>query len=697
MDIKQKIEDLASRASMALKGDSELFLEAKEELISHLEDKVDHLRHEGLSEEDAWSNAVKCFGSPSEISESLLSANLKRIKLRALSRLVIRYCFFPTSLLCFFWVLSFIFPYGLDKNYTNSSFWAEDLDEYLELSSESSFLIYGDMSRKTIEQQQRAIWEKFPGNKMYFSNYFTHLLAKRENYSLDYLIKECSFGENLEPENARYNLILGYLFLEKAYEGFGTDEEKLIDRKLLDQAVGELKKVMVKTHYNHYGLEVVRERVELFPEVEDLVGRLHRLSYAAGMILPDVSCIRSLTNFLPKYFKLLEQEGKLNEVESLVDFCLHSAKLLHDNSTTLIELLVGRSLINIWKRDYASVYDKIGMEEKRKEMEALVLAVNKEFEMREDDLEKGKSLEDKLKKEAGILVGMLMPAVSEAGGRFVNFDFTWIRWIEFIQGEKVVLGILVFLFLLFSISFYIIGWRWRFSKRLDSIPVMLIPRWPFWIYFIGLCFVLPLFLYYFYSRLTVLSGREYSITYLYHRYILEAVLLISFILFSFWRCIKVYLDHRFLALRINVPKSSKKMNVIIWSLLLVGTAIALMIRDQSEFSQWISTYLASVIFLILFFTSIILFIRFIFVKLDYIQYYTSMARTLAPVFALGLSICAVITIPYLSYHEIRCFQKDEVVGRNGLFFQAEYDMVLDMKKRFKKVIQNHKDSLTEKI
>ena len=119
-----------------------------------------------------------------------------------------------------------------------------------QLSAEKQFLLFGDTTRKTRSAQERAIWEKYPENKIYYANYLRILLGDYQKedsgISFDYLEKEIRRGEELDPDNAFYNYILAAVLFKRGAEWeskLNKDEEWIIkDKVLVDSAIAELNK-----------------------------------------------------------------------------------------------------------------------------------------------------------------------------------------------------------------------------------------------------------------------------------------------------------------------------------------------------------------------------------------------------------------------------------------------------------------------
>ena len=97
--------------------------------------------------------------------------------------------------------------------------------------------------------RQKAIWERFPENKVYLANYIQCLINDSRR---DYVFSEICKARSIEPENAAYDYILCGLLLEEALEPAPTADKTELTRTLLsssrpskaDQANGRTEKGM---------------------------------------------------------------------------------------------------------------------------------------------------------------------------------------------------------------------------------------------------------------------------------------------------------------------------------------------------------------------------------------------------------------------------------------------------------------------
>ncbi len=687
MKADQEIDELIIRATASLKDDQEIHVEVQNELRCHLLDKMDELTTEDLEAEQVTEQAIKSFGSTEEISKDLLSANLLRMKLRSIAKIAIRYCVFPMAVLCFLWT----YQLGLSSFSVNTGQHILNIpmvqmgNEFAHLTKDQLFLIKGDLSRKTVAEQQRAIWEKHPESKMYFANYFTHLLSSNDKQDHDHLIVECTLGQKVDPTNVRYDITLAHLYLEKAYEAFGQDQQKLVFPSYEEMAIQLLIKAIKKDSYKSYSKELMKEKNKFLPEVDNFAKNITRISHAAGILLPDLLRFRTITRYLPEYIKS-NGDKNIENTKTLMQFWLKSTVWLYKGSCSLIEILVGGACLKVGKDEYLPLYKKYDMSKEHFEMQSFINAFEKEFDYKEGN----KADDIKIKKEASILTAMLLPSLDRFGIELTSIDFKSGRWVEYILLEKAVLVGLIFILIICSITCYTISWRWKLSKKFNHTPLLLVPKLSIWLNVIFISIILPIALYYIYTRFTNISGRNYSISYLYYRHALESNLFLALVLFSYWHTIKIHLDNRLTELNIEVPlQSNKVFKYCFIGLIILGIGTVLLTYDRGDTSKTLSIIIGSLLSLMIFLTVCNLLKRFLFPKAEHRMYYSCIARTMAPIFSIGLILISVIAGPYLTKSEYKHLMNDKVIGssKNVGMTLVEDNLIEDLQKRFTALLQ----------
>ena len=183
---KVKIEKLLDNLTLGLKADPEIQLDVKSELRSHLEEKIEEGIKAGLSEAESEAKALKSFGDTIQISDGIADANSAKMSFKARLKVFARILLIPAVIICA--LISFepsrlkigflpdIFtapPNNNDGLSNGRVFWL--FERY---TPEEKLILYGDRSRKSNADRQKAIWERFPENKIYLANYIIHLLAE---------------------------------------------------------------------------------------------------------------------------------------------------------------------------------------------------------------------------------------------------------------------------------------------------------------------------------------------------------------------------------------------------------------------------------------------------------------------------------------------------------------------------------------
>ena len=227
---KAKIEKLLDNLTLGLKADPEIRLDVKSELRSHLEAKIEEGIQSGLSEKESEKQALKSFGDTIQISDGIADANSSKMSFKARLKVFAGILLVPAVIVCA--LISFdpismelnLSPFTWGSNPTgcfnisnkhNKVFWF--FERY---TPEEKLILYGDKSKKTLVERQKAIWKRFPNNKMYLANYIIILLSsKKDNQAWrEKMFSELKMAEQKDPENALYNYITTGLLLEKACE-----------------------------------------------------------------------------------------------------------------------------------------------------------------------------------------------------------------------------------------------------------------------------------------------------------------------------------------------------------------------------------------------------------------------------------------------------------------------------------------------
>jgi len=518
-----RLEKLVSDCTHPLADDPELERDIAQELRSHLMEKCEDLSRQGLSEEEVVDKATKEFGDILEISESLYKVNLSRFRFRATLRLAAKLAFFPLLLLGLYWALNFsllesvsTFYKGISQDAGGAAFQkvfshAADptmhniLKRSRKLSKDEMLIVFGDTSIENKSDEiarQKAIWGRFPENKVYFANYIQQLL---DDSNQDYALSEITMAGSIEPENAAYDYLRCGLLLKEALEVSSsvsnTDPPEryyvLVDRQKLDQAMVELKKGMVKPYYRLYTQDLYRERIRILNLSQDYTGQLLRMLLSSQIRLPALSIQKNILRAIPYYVHLLQAEGKQDEGEFYLDAWKHIASQFNDDAFTILDQLVIGAGLQAQLNSALYRHDE-------KRAEELKIAVEPMATWREKHAKGEKVL---LEKHSGILSRMFLPALMDDASaakylgpeRYVTYSLMDSAALA-AQGGLILLFLLCAAVLLFFL--YLKGQR----------PYLILLPWKIAIKILLLGLLLPIGLYLLYSRTDLLGGHNYALS-----------------------------------------------------------------------------------------------------------------------------------------------------------------------------------------
>lgn len=657
------IQRVATSATEGLKDDTELRLDVQQELISHIEDAVASCREDGMSETESVSEGLKAFGSVTDIAAELVSANRSRMRMRQLARLAMRALLVPASLAVAFWILAESIDAGRTAKAISAisdygSLSNEDMGRMLcrdGISKEAAFLFWGDQSLKTDVERQRSIWEQDPTNKVFYGNYISILTAKQAPHKieeLDAFEKEVRRGEELDPDNARYNYLLAGVMMDLASDLDYVDPEygkseppvlKVHDRELLDRAMAEMLKGGAKPFMDTYSSTMQALRFAELPRERSMVEHIGRIGFAAGMLLPDVTRQRNLARASSQYAKLLIAEGKEREAVPYLEAVLPMAKKGFEQSGTLIESLVSFAIARTASNNVA-VLEQIGEKEKAAEMSQVsraVVAVHDDYKAR---ISSGDShADDLVMNHGGILHGLLLPALGETVD---EQDLAPGRSLEQTIMEKGWLTAFIAALLVLMLGFFAVSLSLRYTRDGESAPILLLPNAEQLLRVIVYSVLIPLGLFYIYTRHTDLAGREYSMR-IWPRFFAELHLLTVVMLSVAAYQMQKLVDSRCRELGLETPGSRNYFIMFLISLIPFGLIVWAIAGHRNT-----------------------------------AMFRGTVARSLIPILAMIIVLVGTCTHPYLINRETRFVQNDGILGipEEGGFTRIEAHVTKQLNK-----------------
>jgi hypothetical protein len=413
------------------------------------------------------------------------------------------------------------------------------------LTEAQRFLLAGDTSRDTRPEQQRAIWEAHPENRVYLGNYITALAAASGSLPPGLFREELSAARKIEPDNARFDYLEAAQLLDEAAEirseKTGENEDgkartefslEVRSREQLDEAMAILQRGLGKPYWRRYSADMLAEQLSVLGPPRRLVDLVQRTAIAASTLLPDLAKIKTLARANWLYAELLIAEGKIEEADRYLKGWNPLAKQVTEDSFTLIDVLVATAVVNDAAERIPPLFHKIDRpadaESTSTAAAAIAKPVNDWREQRRLAREAAPSNrqprnEAVLQERAGVLASLLLPAL----GQWPEAqDYRAGRMLEYtVFTEFVIAVVLLSLFLAMLIG-GLLAWRWRLFRRPgEPPPPILIPNAAETIRIMLIGVVLPLALFFVVTRCVPWSGHSYSMRVAGHKLMAEFGLL----------------------------------------------------------------------------------------------------------------------------------------------------------------------------
>jgi hypothetical protein len=717
MSEPNRTDEFLNAATAGLKKDRELQLDVRAELRSHLDAHQQEAEAAGLTTDAATDEAIRAMGGAAELAEDLERANRHRMHWRALIRMAAQWLLAPVAIVvavlttdwgAFTILRAFqLTPVGPTDNWTPRG-----------LTPDQKLILHGDLTKPTTLERQKAIWDKWPDNKVYLHNYFTYLVSDCRNWSgpmtskhYAMLTAEIAKLRPKDPENARFDYILAGTLLDQAVEekprkakksdGKAKTEYDFIvkDRAKLDAAMAYYKAGLAKPEFHRYTREITSERLTLMGRPTSIQQEIAEIGVAAATLLPDLSYLRKLIKTSVFYGELLAKEGRRTEADVFLNSYRRFIPQINSDAFTLIDVLGTGAFASYAHKRIPAIYEKLGDTNVAKQAETELAALDapvtrwKEKKKAFDNTPAGQTLEQDLKQRASILGALLIPALGE---RPTTEELAPCRQVEYVMFENNALGtLLAVLFLVMAgCGLAAIYYRWWRGGRNDTL--LLLPAVGEVVRLLTLGVLLPLLGYYVITRWLPWQQREVNIAYVAPLFFAQLLTLAFVIVGTTLSLAERAVQRRCRELLLPVPPPSHRAWKIVigcffglLALLCFLPESLLGLRDNPPSVLCLPVAVLALLVVIVWFVYGTL--RNKRYGKSCAAYYGSVARTMIPVFALALILVNLCSQPYLRWSERRWLAADTITrpDPNGGFTVIETRIV----KRLKAEIQQAADAL----
>ncbi|MDA0322587.1 MAG: permease prefix domain 1-containing protein [Verrucomicrobia bacterium] len=734
MDSATSITHCLDAATTGLADDPELRTDIRGELASHLESAVTSYTGAGMTLDEGVQRAIEDFGSPAELSEALLRANRGRMRLRALTRMTLRWAAVPMALAVAVIVAVLMGQRlqrtatafrGLGQMYpmqTEGRRWValkrssnEPSGLLSSLSPQTAFFFVGDSSRATIPDQQRAIWEAHPDDRVYYANSISALCAHGDLADLSRFRGALAPAARVDADNARYDYILAYVLLEHAVGTFrtGSDIEPLSHAErnaLLEESMLALARGHAKPRYRRYTLQMLTRRLAMLPPASRVEDLAERLRYVAQQSQPDTTMLKRLAATTAAVAETLAGEGRLDEAMSLAETWRHLVARLNGDAFAYVDVLAMREIADgVRKRD-ASGYAFL-----RAPWIHLAAEISGAAGRTDQRGLTAVSPSPHLVAQHGsVLARMLTPAsgsppyppvvtmpergeavtaaqsgrvvpesVRAASGR--KLDST--RWAEHVLLEQAAVVWYVVLIVLMMLGSLSVAMRYRRSAAATR-RVTILPGWSRWLEFVGMGLAVPVLVYALYSRGSDFSGREYGVSYLGGRFALELILLSVSMAALYSLLVGRFLRGRCRELGIAVPRFATWWVVAVIFCLAFLWGLCFSWRGDRPLMppQHLAVAVAIPAAIIMLVVTAA-WLAALFGGRRVADYHAVSARSRIPAYAVAVLFIALVVQPLLRHEEARYLQNERLFEWSATegFVNTEYRRVLEISDEIREI------------
>lgn len=691
------LDKVLDNAVAGLVGDPELRLDVRRELLAHVEDAKAALPDQ--SESERLAGALKALGPATDMAGALVESNRRRMQFRGWVRGLLTWAAAPAAVAVAVGIgMELLLRAGLiaDVYRGNSSGimhsalvgGAEGRGRlFRDLSDEEIFLMVGDTTRDDRAARQKAIWERYPGEVMYFGNYVSELLAAaspgedaESEGDLEAVLQE---GMRLEPDNARYPYQLAGLRLAQAVEKQFIETEgrpllavEIKNPAAVDEAIQLLRQAFACPRYQRHTREVVTERLALLQEPGSLMEKISQFAFLHNVLLPDNSTLLEVARIAPRLADVLGDAGRAEDAAVLLRVWDHLPDVFRKDAFTLVDTLVVGAMIHMGQETVAPTWQALGRTDEAERVRRLAEQRGEpiqEFRQRTRDRD---PLDDQvLKERASLLTGSLIPRLGES---IDPASLTAGRRLDFVLVEQMWSLATIWVMTALMWGTLIIWVRWRKAAGAASAPFLLVPtaRQAAVLFLAGV--LAPIAAYALLSRLPVVGAREFSLPFLRYRFAAEFVLLaLSVAGLSGWLAARFVRD-RCAALAIGLPPRGGRAAAVFGGLVALGWVLCWATGRWAVESpmEWMALVVAGMAALLAAGLVLRVMWRSLRAPSAWGLYWGTWGRTLTSVYAVAVVLLALATQPGLRRLERTWVRSDKIMSldKTGGFTRLESRM-----------------------
>jgi hypothetical protein len=444
--------------------------------------------------------------------------------------------------------------------------------------------------------------------------------------------------------------------------------QALIDnlhRRAFELGNAELLKAASKPYLHTYQMIILQQRLNALPTPRLTEDYLNRINFLGSILFPYFAKFRELARTIPVCARLLIAEGRPREAEAVMDSWRPLTALMMNDDTdrSLIQVRVAVAVGNILSKEAAGVYHQLGETTKEADANATFVRLS-QVTTRFKAVDNPGALSHAAMRRHSSYIELLLNSDS-FNDRPTLQELTPGRMHEHVLMEEVAADVIALLLTLAMLGAMLQGKVWLFHlRRASAVPILLMAPARVLLRAVLLGTLLPMLIYWVYSRLPVIGGREYGWLYMWPRFSAELLLLAIILLWLPAHLLRKYIRKRCDDLGVDMPDAHAE-RAVAWKVRGTGLlAFILLAIVISALSQGVAISDDHGIFLFIIVLSLALLIfALLFAhqrRREFGLYYGTLARSLAPVYAWSVIIIMFVAQPFLLYNEAKWLRKDPI-------------------------------------
>lgn len=389
------------------------------------------------------------------------------------------------------------------------------------LDPAQNLLLYGAEGATNEPDRWKPLWESEPENPAYLAEYAAAYFKAHKELSPEIL----AAAERIDPDNGWFLALAaagnaeGAVVREKRSAKDTKDGKAAVmtihDEKRLQETLAAIHQVVAKPRFTSYQVDLLRQRIPLFPPRRDFLSQVPLIAHVGGMTAPGIP-LRKLPDVLAAGAEQCAAKGDVDGFRRIISDWRSLVTRSIKGGDTMIDLLIAKATMTGPAANFRDAARTLGLEEEARYFADLDERSRAEKEARDQRRRTETAAEKIFREKSSILGGLSGPFLGsqvQSPPVQTDEDMRPARYADHALFGRMLSGVgwtLLMVMLPVTIALYR---KSPLASRLSRRMIDLLRPWD-WVRLFSGGVVFPVIWYLSITRLTPLSAREWSVTYL---------------------------------------------------------------------------------------------------------------------------------------------------------------------------------------